>query len=113
MTHDLSSHIMTTLGAQLTRIEIHTFREGTFFASLTIEQSGVTFVVDARPSDAIALAVRQGAPLFIDEEVFEATAVKTNVITHVGAAGTETTAQAMAEIRNFAENVQPSDFSAN
>jgi bifunctional DNase/RNase len=110
MTHDLMANIMTTLNATLDRVEIHTFDEGTFFASLTFTQNGVTFVVDARPSDAIALAVRKGAPVFIEEAVYNSTAVETNVVTHVGAAGTDMNAQIMAEIHDFAENVQPSDF---
>jgi len=113
MTHDLMTNIMTTLQAELRRVDIHSFNEGTFFASLVFVQNGVTFVVDSRPSDAVALAVRRGAPVFIDEAVFEATSVETNVVTvHIGGGGDpEKAAQILTDIHNFAENVQPGDFS--
>jgi bifunctional DNase/RNase len=111
-THDLMANVLTTLQAQVERVEIHSFDEsdGTFYASLTLAQHGVTFIIDARPSDAIALAVRKGAPVFIDDAVYDSTSVETNVVTHAGVPGSESNDRIIAQIRDFAENVQPSDF---
>ena len=114
MTHDLMASIMTTLQGEAQRVDIHSFRDGTYFATLTIMQNGVTFMLDTRPSDAIALAVRCGTPLFMNEKVFDATSVETNVVSQqVGPnvdASSPQAAQILNAIHNFAENVQPSDF---
>jgi bifunctional DNase/RNase len=71
MTHDLLSILVEALGARVARVDIVDLREGTFFAVLRLERDGETFEVDSRPSDAIALAVRTGAPLFVAEKVIE------------------------------------------
>lgn len=75
LTHDL---MLTTLGlfdAKVARIEITDLIEGTFYAMLVLERQGVRFDVDARPSDALALAVRTEAPIFIAEHVLERNAL--------------------------------------
>jgi bifunctional DNase/RNase len=59
------------LGVSVTRVEVTELREGTYFALLILERTGVAFEVDARPSDALAIAVRVGAPIFVAPEVLE------------------------------------------
>lgn len=71
MTHDLLKDILGTLQVTLVRIEIQDLRNNTFFASIFLEKEGQAFTVDARPSDAIALALRVGSPIFIEEKVIE------------------------------------------
>jgi len=71
MTHDLLKDILGTLQVALMRIEIQDLRNNTFFANIFLERDGQTFVVDARPSDAIALALRVGSPIFVEEKVIE------------------------------------------
>jgi len=71
MTHDLLKDILGTLQVTLMRIEIQDLRNNTFFASIFLERDGQTFIVDARPSDAIALALRVGSPIFVEEKVIE------------------------------------------
>ena len=72
LTHDLLFHLIRKLEAELVRIEITKLEDDTFFAELVVEnEKGEEVRVDARPSDAIALAVRTGAPIFIDESVME------------------------------------------
>jgi len=56
---------------QLERVEITGLKEGTFFATLKVRRDGESVEVDSRPSDAIALAVRTGAPIFVAEEVLK------------------------------------------
>jgi hypothetical protein len=69
MTHDLLATIVEVGGFTLARVSITGLQEGTFFASLQLRREGETHEVDARPSDAIALAVRTGAPIYVAEEV--------------------------------------------
>ncbi|MCU0581447.1 MAG: bifunctional nuclease family protein [Syntrophales bacterium] len=71
MTHDLLKDVLATLQVTLVRIEIQDLRNNTFFASIFLEKDGQVFTVDARPSDAIALALRVGSPIFIEEKVIE------------------------------------------
>lgn len=67
LTHDLIKNILDALGTELAEVLISELREGTFYAKLSLDGQEI----DARPSDAIALAVRYGAPIFVDEKVME------------------------------------------
>ncbi|MBM4371328.1 MAG: bifunctional nuclease family protein [Deltaproteobacteria bacterium] len=71
MTHDLVVHLMEDLEARLQRVEITDLREGTFFGVLVLEHHDRTVLVDCRPSDAIAVAVRVGVPILVHPDVFE------------------------------------------
>jgi bifunctional DNase/RNase len=70
MTHDLISGILKTLKADVSKIVISDLRENTYFAEIHIRHDGNTFIVDARPSDALALAVRSHCAIFVAESVF-------------------------------------------
>jgi hypothetical protein len=72
-THDLLRDVITGLGAALERVLIDKLENNTFHAKLVLVRDDVSTVVDARPSDSIALAVRMNAPLFVDEEVLRQT----------------------------------------
>lgn len=69
MTHDLIKNILETLDARVQKIEVNDLRENTFFALIYLQIGNQELTVDARPSDAIALALRTGAPIFVDEDV--------------------------------------------
>jgi bifunctional DNase/RNase len=71
LTHDLLLHLLNSLEAQLVRVDIHTLSEGTFYSNLVLEHLGRRMEIDARPSDSLALAVRAGCPIFIDEDLVE------------------------------------------
>src|SRR3990172_8943353 len=73
MTHDLMKQILDTFQASVTRVVIHDLKDNTFYANLYLDVEGKELVVDSRPSDAIALAVRVKAPIFVSESVIEAT----------------------------------------
>jgi len=114
MTHDLMNNLMSTLHASVQRVDVHSFHDGAFIAALTVVQNDVTFIVDARPSDGIALAVRCGAPIYLDQDVFNVASVETNALTAASQIREDlshpTMQKIMDQIHNFAENVQPSDF---
>lgn len=73
MTHDLLKQILDTFQASLTRVVINDLKDNTFYANLFFDVDGRELIVDSRPSDAIALAVRVKAPIFIAQSVVEAT----------------------------------------
>jgi bifunctional DNase/RNase len=67
LTHDLMKTIIDTLGGSLNDVTINELKEGTFFARLSVDAREI----DSRPSDAIALAVRYGVPIFVSDRVME------------------------------------------
>ncbi len=71
LTHDLILSVLEMLNATLVRIEINDLRDDTYFAKLVLENRGLEFDIDARPSDALALLVRTNVPLLIDESIIE------------------------------------------
>jgi uncharacterized protein len=71
MTHDLMKNLMDQMGVKLAKIEICDLRDNTFFAQLYLILQGKEFSMDARPSDAIALALRTQAPIYVDEQVIQ------------------------------------------
>ena len=73
MTHDLMKQILDTFQVSLNRVVINDLKDNTFYANLYLHVEGEELVVDSRPSDAIALAVRLKAPIFVAEAVMEAT----------------------------------------
>ena len=71
LTHDLFVATLSTLHASLVRIEIHSLMSSTFYARLILEKDGEELVIDSRPSDAMALALRAGAAILVSESVLE------------------------------------------
>jgi bifunctional DNase/RNase len=71
MTHDLLQLILDHLGATVEKIVISDLKESTFFAMIYLQQGGAPVTVDARPSDAIALALRANAPIFVLRSVLD------------------------------------------
>ena len=79
-THDLLDSVIRLLGGELLKIVVHRLENGTYFASLLIEQRGELIEVDARPSDAIALAIARRLPIDVAEEVLaEASELRTEI----------------------------------
>ncbi len=71
LTHDLLLDIIKILNAKIIRIEITDLIDGTYYAKLILENRGLEFEMDARPSDVIALAVRQDIDIFIAKEIVD------------------------------------------
>jgi bifunctional DNase/RNase len=104
LTHDLLRDVLDALGRALTRVDITDLRDGIFYAELVFD-NGVT--VSARPSDAIALALRTSSPLYAAEHVLDSAAVD------MPAEEEEAEEEAEAEVeafREFLDQVTPEDF---
>jgi len=71
MTHDLLKNIIQDLEARVERVVVCELKENTFYATIYLHSHGGTISVDARPSDAIALALRSGSPIFVEESVIQ------------------------------------------
>ena len=71
LTHDLMDSMISDLGAKVAHVIVSELREDTFIARVVVQRNGTTIERDSRPSDAIALAVRCGAPIFAEEDVLE------------------------------------------
>ena len=69
MTHDLLKNILLHLNATVEKIVVTDLQENTFFATIFLDMEGDRVIIDARPSDAIALALRTDAPIFVTQEV--------------------------------------------
>ena len=76
LTHDLVGHLMTALGAKVERVIVNDFKGETFFARLIVSAENEIcerkiIELDGRPSDCIALAIQQGAPIYVSQEVWD------------------------------------------
>lgn len=102
MTHDLIINIIEQTGYTLDRVEINDVEKETYFATLFLKDNDDNFIeIDSRPSDAIAVAIRVDAPIFISAKVLSNGSVSTDT------AKDEEEAQ---EFKNFIQSIKPSDF---
>jgi bifunctional DNase/RNase len=103
MTHDLVTDMLGELNAQVVRITVTELRESTFYAQITVAQDGTEIEVDSRPSDAIALAIRADAPIFVADRVIEESAIEFE--------GEEVNEEEIVtEFKKFLDNVSPEEF---
>lgn len=105
MTHDLMNDILNALEVKVRRIVITDLKNNTFFALIDMVKDGDDLMIDSRPSDAIALALRAGAPIFVDETVIEKS-TDINFGNRTGDLNNYTKEQ----LREFLENLTPEDF---
>lgn len=92
LTHDLLQHILDRLHAAVKRVVVHDVRDNTFYAAIDLEVGGRDVTLDARPSDAIALALRVGIPIYARRELLAATESE--------------------RVRAWLEDLKPTDFEA-
>jgi uncharacterized protein len=77
MTHDLIRNLIFQMGYQLKSVTVTDLKENTFFANiLLVDGNGNDFVLDARPSDALAIALRLDCPIYVNEDVFKSSATR-------------------------------------
>jgi bifunctional DNase/RNase len=106
MTHDLFTAVLGLLDATIERVVVTHLENGTFFAELHLRGEGGQTVVSSRPSDAVALAVRTGSPIFASEALLDEMDV--TVTESLGDDGDEVVEQ----FREFIETVDPEDFAS-
>ncbi|HEY7837006.1 MAG TPA: bifunctional nuclease family protein [Terriglobales bacterium] len=75
MTHDLIKQVLLGFNAHLKKIVVNELRDDTFYAVLWLDHEGETITLDARPSDALALALRLDCPIYVDEDVLKSSRV--------------------------------------
>lgn len=75
MTHDLIKHVLIGFNANLQKVVVSELRDDTFYAVLWLDREGETIVLDARPSDALALALRLDCPIYVEDDVLKTSRV--------------------------------------
>ena len=111
MTHDLMRDLLEELGATVERVVVTHLEEGTFFAEIHMVAGGDQHRVSARPSDALALALRIECPIFAsDEVVAEAGLVPDDAEAAEG--GEDAEDGVVEQFREFIDNVNPDDFAS-
>ncbi len=111
MSHDLLSNTITALGGRIFAVEITHLEDNTFFANLRLLKDDVEILVSARPSDAVAIAMRVSAPILVSDELMAAE----GKIMNLDDDGSETPeqldeAELVAELREFLDQINPEDF---
>ena len=100
MTHDLMRAMLTHLTVTVSRIVVTDLQNGTYFAEIHLRNKGNEVIVDSRPSDAIALALRAEAPIFVEDKVAAAAIPLKKAFDE----------HEVEEFRKFIDNVRPADF---
>ncbi len=100
MTHDLLKNIIIDMRASVSKIVVNQLKDNTFYALIFLEQNGEIIRIDARPSDAIALALRTESPIYVEEEVI------------AGAKSSETMKDAVdtERLQKWLENLDPDEL---
>jgi bifunctional DNase/RNase len=106
MTHDLLCDMLSELEVKCTQVSVTELRDNTFFASITLQVAGRDVEIDSRPSDALAIAVRSGAPIFAAEEVIAESAIE---FEHE----VEDTEEVVDRFKDFLDQVSPEDFAGD
>jgi bifunctional DNase/RNase len=103
LTHDLLRTVIDSLGATLSKVAITELIKNTFFAKLYLQRDGEVLVIDARPSDSVALALKCNAPIFVARDVF---------MTHKRALEADSAPgpDPDDEIRRYLEDLDPGEF---
>lgn len=105
MTHDLITEILRSLSIRVTRVEISDLKNNTFFANICLLHDNGSVIVDARPSDAIAIALRSNAPIYVDDKIINMSrdidfGTKISDIDNIK----------KEQLKEFLENLSPDDF---
>lgn len=118
LTHDLCKNIITHLGATLRRVHVTRVASRTYFAELHLASRDGSVLIDARPSDSIALALRFQAPIFANESLLATGLVEDAAAALTGGDAVESTPPAREEprpmtaeeLKAYLENLRPEDF---
>lgn len=104
LTHDLLMQVVQNLNTEVAEIAITRVEGKTFFASITLNQDGDVITLDARPSDAISIALRSGAPMYVSEQVLDEASYPYIIN------GPVQEEKDIEEFREFINTIKPEDF---
>lgn len=112
LTHDLCKNIIVQLGATLRRVNVSRIVSRTYYAELHLAGRDGSVVMDARPSDSIALALRFRAPIFVDEDLLITAVIAEAERAHATEGDIEPGFRPMSpeELKAYLENLRPEDF---
>jgi uncharacterized protein len=111
MTHDLLRDVVEALGAQLERVVITELRSATYYAELQLRRGNGPLSVSSRPSDAVALAVRMGSPLYVADDLMEAEGILLPTEEDEPENDSSSPEELVGEFRQFLDTIRPEDFS--
>lgn len=114
LTHDLLRDVILALGRTLARVVVTELRGATYYAELILTDGTDETVVSARPSDAVAVAIRTGAPLFVADDLMDAEGIMLAVDDEEedeDDAADESPEEIVGEFRSFLDSIRPEDFS--
>ena len=118
MTHDLIRDLLEALDADVVRVVVTELKTSTYYAEIVLLQSGREVAVSSRPSDAVAVAVRTGAPLFVADDLMDAEGIMLAVDEEDEESEEETPDESgnpeeiVGEFRSFLDSIRPEDFSS-
>lgn len=101
MTHDLIKTIFVTFEASIDKIVVDDLKDNTFYATIFVTRGKDTYEIESRPSDAIAIAVRQKCPIYVARDVLNSAGI---TITSID--------EEVEKFKDFLDNVKPEDFNA-
>ena len=104
LSHDLMKTLIEAVGASVERVDVTKIEDGTFYAEITLLTRDGSLSIDSRPSDAIAIAARVDAPIWVNDEVME----EAGIIDEGDKAAVEE--ERLDEFRKFLDEVDPEDF---
>jgi bifunctional DNase/RNase len=111
MTHDLMRNLLDDLGVSIESVTVTELRDRTFYAEIELHAADGVHRVSSRPSDAIALAVRIGTPIYAAEEVLDEAAFQAED-DEEEAADEEEAEEVVEQFKEFIDNVSPEDFAS-
>lgn len=100
MTHDLFKKVLEDFKVSIERVLINDLIDGTFYAEITMQRNDSTLLISARPSDAIALAVRMDVPIYAEEKVLDEASILVET----------TEEEEIKRFRDFLDHIEPQDF---
>ena len=109
MTHDLMRDLLAAAGVEVSRVVVTELREGTYYAEVHLTSAGRTTTVSARPSDAIALAVRTGATIYAEDDLLDAEGV---LLAPEEDEESDQPDELVTQFHEFIEGVSPEDFAS-
>jgi bifunctional DNase/RNase len=117
MTHDLIRDLLDALGADVVRVVITELKTATYFAEIVVRHGEREIPVSSRPSDAVAVAVRTGAPLFVADDLMDSEGIMLAVDEDDEEDSEDDDEgsnpdELVGEFRNFLDSIRPEDFSS-